>query len=89
MYYDKILEVDPNYMQVWEDKAYAFCFLERYSEANECLDKALSLSSASNPDNYCLYKAKAYILNRLGRPNEADKKADEATFMKILYEVLS
>ncbi len=67
MYYDKILEVDSNYMQVWEDKAYALYFLKRYCEANECLDKALSLSSSCFPNHFGLCIAKSSILDKLGR----------------------
>ncbi|MDQ3868165.1 MAG: hypothetical protein M3250_01245 [Thermoproteota archaeon] len=54
-------------MQVWEDKAYALYFLKRYCEANECLDKALSLSSSCFPNHFGLCIAKSSILDKLGR----------------------
>lgn len=46
-YFDKALEIDPDYVWSWELKANALIFLARPEEAVKCLDTILNF----NPDS--------------------------------------
>ncbi len=42
-YYDKALEIDPEYVYAWNGKGCALDYLRRYDEAIRCYDKALEI----------------------------------------------
>ena len=47
-YFDKSLEIDPNYEDAWTRKAYALFKLDRFQEALSCFDKSLELTKKSD-----------------------------------------
>ena len=66
-YFDKALEIDPNYVEAWHNKAIELMKLERYDEAIECYDKLIEL----NPKDTGYWGLKIILLEKLGRYEEA------------------
>ena len=67
-YFDKSLEIDPNYEDAWTRKAYALFKLDRFQEALPCFDKSLELTKKSD---YYTWEFKGHTLAGLGRDQEA------------------
>ena len=74
-YFDKALEIDPNYVEAWNIKAIALLELERYDEAIKCYDKLIEL----NPKDTGYWCLKISLLEKLGRYEEAIECYDKAT----------
>jgi tetratricopeptide (TPR) repeat protein len=66
-YYDKAIEIDPNYDKAWYNKGLALSYLGKHNEAIKCYNKALEIhvneADAWNNKGCALYK--------LGKPKEA------------------
>jgi tetratricopeptide (TPR) repeat protein len=67
-YFDKSLEIEPNYEDAWTRKAYALFKLDRFQEALPCFDKSLELTKKSD---YYTWEFKGHTLAGLGRDQEA------------------
>ena len=52
-YFDKALEIDPNFDYAWYNKGYALFNIGNFHEANICIDKFLEL----NPENVHVFSA--------------------------------
>ena len=52
-YFDKVLEIDPNYDYAWYNKGYALFNMGNFHEANVCIDKFLEI----NPENVHAFSA--------------------------------
>ena len=59
-YFDKSLEIDPNYEDARTRKAYALFKLDRFQEALPCFDKSLEL----NPSDVMAETNKQQVLER-------------------------
>jgi tetratricopeptide (TPR) repeat protein len=64
--YDKAIELDPNYVQAYNNKGAALVGLGRYREALEAYDKAIEL----DPNNVQAYVNKGKVLINLKREDE-------------------
>jgi tetratricopeptide (TPR) repeat protein len=62
-YYNKIIELEPNYQNVYINKGNALCDLNKFDEALHCYDKAISIDDsliALNNKAIVLYNQKQY-----------------------------
>lgn len=78
MFYNKAIEINPNYPEAWYDKGVSLFDLKKYRESLNSLDKAASLDY-----NYSMawyYKGLAY--NQIKEYNEALKAFDTALSIK-------
>ena len=73
-YFDKALEIDPNYLSAWMDKAGALTKLGRFEEVIECCSKALEINSDYAP----AWNNKGVALYKLARFEEAITCYDKA-----------
>jgi len=67
VYFDKALDIDPNYAELWKNKGNALSAQSRYDEALNCYEKALDI----NPNHSMAWKNKGIALQELGRFEEA------------------
>jgi tetratricopeptide (TPR) repeat protein len=72
---NKGIELDPKSMGAYSQKTYSLINLKKYEEALYACNKAIELDKGSLS---ILYKAKAAILEQLGRNDEAQAAYDEA-----------
>jgi tetratricopeptide (TPR) repeat protein len=73
-WYDKAIEMDPNYPKAWSNKGLTLGSLGGYKEAIACFDKALEL----DPNYPKAWSNKGLALGGLGRHEEAIKYFDKA-----------
>lgn len=66
-YFDRALDIDPNFTEAWYAKGVALHNLERYSEAVQCYDRALAL----DPQNAAVSSLKESAIADRGRHDEA------------------
>jgi len=66
-YYDKALNINPNYVEAWNNKGVSFSKLGKYDDAVICYDKALEI----NPDYVLTLINKQATMNRFQRFEEA------------------
>ena len=72
--YDRVLEIDPNYANAWNNKGLALDNLRRYNEAIACYDRALEI----DPNHATTWSNKGNTLHSLGRSAEAIACYDRA-----------
>ena len=70
--FDKALEINPNYADVLETKAYIFRRLGKYSEAIELFQRAKAL----NPNSYGIYNQIVYTQLRTGQHDGVKKEIE-------------
>ncbi|NJO93336.1 MAG: tetratricopeptide repeat protein [Hydrococcus sp. RM1_1_31] len=63
---------------VWNNRGRMLCFLQRYEAALESYEKALALDS----ENYYNWYSKAWVLDQLQRPQEAEEAHRQAEKLK-------
>ena len=73
-YFDKAIDLNPNYIYAYLFKGLALCLLDKEEEAIQCFDKAIAL----NPDNALAYNNKGFALKILGKYEEAIECYDKA-----------
>ncbi|MGZ0166578.1 MAG: tetratricopeptide repeat protein, partial [Planctomycetales bacterium] len=73
--YDRVLELDPEYVHAWNNKGYALHKLAYYEDAIKHYDRALKIDS----DNACTLINKGASLAKLGRHEEAIQYFDHAS----------
>mgnify|MGYP003953699299 CR=1 FL=1 len=84
--YDKVLEIDPNYVKAWTNKSNALLELGRYEDAIVCSDNALKINlhdafmPQSQFDRILVYNLvnKSKALLELGRDEDAIVCSDKA-----------
>jgi tetratricopeptide (TPR) repeat protein len=62
-YFDKALEIDPDYVDARVNKGFALYTLKQYKEAIECIDQALQF----DPNNANAWYNKGLVLYNLGK----------------------
>lgn len=67
IYFDKALDIDPNYAELWKNKGNALSSQGRYEDALNCYEKALEI----NCNHGMAWKNKGIALQELGRFEEA------------------
>jgi tetratricopeptide (TPR) repeat protein len=80
-WYDKAIEIDPNYAKAWINKGMSLSKLGKYQEAIEYLDKAIEL----DPNRYLAWINKGYALYSLGKYEEAIEHFDKAIELDPKY----
>jgi tetratricopeptide (TPR) repeat protein len=73
-YFDKAIELEPNCIEAWRDKAYALGELGAYEEALECVDKVL----AADPTDPEVWRVRAIYDLSIGNYEESLKSLDRA-----------
>ena len=73
-YFDKAIEVEPNFAEAWCAKGSILNELKRYEEALTYFDKAIEL----DPNNAEAFNNKGFALNELNRYEDALKYFDKA-----------
>jgi serine/threonine protein kinase/Tfp pilus assembly protein PilF len=76
--YNKALQLDPNYAEVYNDMAYTFLDLKEYERALGCFEKYISL----NPNDANPHDSMAELFFRLGQLDEAIGKYKDALVIK-------
>ena len=84
--YDRALEINPNFVEAWNNKGNVLDELGRYEEAIECYDKALEI----NPNYAEAWNNKGVTLSMLRRYEEAIECFDRAleinpNYAKVWY----
>lgn len=67
--FEKCLELDPNFVNAWKEKAVCCNFLKMYEEGLFSIEKAIALK----PDDFMLWNIKWICLYRLGRMEESNQ----------------
>jgi tetratricopeptide (TPR) repeat protein len=80
---NKAIEIDPNYVDAWFNKATSCMHLEMYEEAVKSFDKVIEI----NDNDAEAWYGKALSLKRLGRDKESDQAFNtaEAISPHLLY----
>lgn len=73
-YYDKAIQIDPNYAFAWRNKGLSLNMLGNYEEAISCYDKAIEL----DPDYVGAWNDKGLVFDKSGRYEEAITCYDRA-----------
>ena len=74
IYYDKVLEINPQDTEAWNNKGIALAQLGKLDKAIEAYDKAIEI----NPQNSLFWSNKGTGLGQLGKFDEAIKAFDRA-----------
>jgi tetratricopeptide (TPR) repeat protein len=72
--YDKVIEINSNNADAWNNKGLSLIMLSRYGEAIQALDKAIEIK----PNNAAAWSNKGCALDGLGRYDEAMQASDIA-----------
>jgi len=66
-YFNKALELNPQFDQAWHNKGQSLLYLERYEEALNCINNALNIT----PDDLIFLNDKGLILLKLEQYKES------------------
>jgi tetratricopeptide (TPR) repeat protein len=81
VYFDRALDIDPNFTDAWYAKGVALHNLKRYSEAVQSYDRALLLE----PENAAVWSLKGRTFTDMGRNDEAADCYRKATEIDPRY----